>query len=458
MSGLIERMTEATRSGRVRKVAGNFGWLMGQRGVTLLLSLTVSVWVARYLGPELFGSMSYAVAFVALFGAFTYLGISGTAVRDLVERPEERDEILGTVFLLKIVGAFLAILVIGLISWSLMESGRDRLMIGILSVGLLFESVTVITFWYQSRVESRHTVHASVGAAVVGAALKCALILVRAPLVAFVAAIVLQQVLNTILLFVTYHRQGGSIRQWRFSGARAKSLLSRSWPLLLSSVGSIIYLKIDQIMLEHLAGSTEVGIYAVAARLSEVWYFIPTALAGSLFPQIIQYRKLSPAEYEARMQRIYRIMVLASLAIAIPVTLVAKPGIQFLFGPEYAGSASVLMIHIWTCPAIFMAAAFSKWLISEDLLMFSLTRHGFGALANVALNSILIPRHGAVGAAVATLVSYTIASYLACFTDRRTFRTGIMMTRALVLPLKDVFSMPVSPLGTASSDLRKQDS
>lgn len=158
------------------------------------------------------------------------------------------------------------------------------------------------------------------------------------------------------------------------------------------------------------------------------------------------------------MQRLYRIMVLASLAIAVPVSLLAMPVIPALFGQEYADSAAVLIVHIWTCPAIFMAAVFSKWLISEDLLMFSLTRHGMGAAANVVLNLWLIPPYGAMGAAVATLASYTVAGYLACFTDRRTFATGVMMTRALLLPFKDIFNLVPAPAVGPSPDLQRQDS
>lgn len=428
----------------IRKIVANFSWLMGGRGLTMILSLAVNIWLARYLGPELFGVLNYAVAFVGLFGTFTYLGISGIVVRDLVEQPEDRDELLGTVFVLKLAGALLAMLVIGLLITSRMEDGRDRLLIAVLTVGLVFESVGVIAFWYQSRVEAKYTVRAAAFASVTGAALKCTLIVIQAPLVAFVVAIIAQQALSTTALLWIYQSHGHSVMRWRFQLERAKSLLSQSWPLALSSIGAVLYLKIDQVMIGHFVGKTEVGIYAVAVKFSEVWYFIPTALAASLFPKIVQLKQLSDSQYRDRMQRIYRIMVVAAFAVAIPVTATATPLISSLYGSEYLGAAPVLMIHIWACPAIFMAAVLSKWLISEGLLIFSLTRHGLGALANVGLNIILIPRYGAIGAAIATVVSYTVASYLACFSDRRTFTTGVMMTKALFTPFKGLLSPSVA--------------
>lgn len=456
MIRLLERLRAAALpAGRLR-IASNFGWLMGERGVTLLLSLVVNVWVARYLGPDLFGTFNYVLAFVALFGSFAYLGISGIAVRDLVETPEKRHEILGTVFVLKLFGALTAALAIAVFAWWKVEDPSDRVLIAILSVGMLFESLAIITFWYEARVEGRFKASASITSSVVGAALKCGLVLLHAPLVGFVLATVVQQALNTLLLYRSFLARGESVREWRFDGHRARSLLSRSWPLLFASIGSTIYLKIDVMMLEHMVGSVEVGIYAVAARLSEVWYFIPTALAGSLFPSIIAYRKLSPEQYQARMQRVYRIMVIASLGIAVPVTLLARPLISILYGAEYGASASILMIHIWTCPAVFMGAVLARWIISENLYMISLTRQAAAAIANVVLNLFLIPRYGAIGAAVATLLSYTVGSYLFCFTDRRTFTTGVMMTRALIMPFKDVLSVPTPPSRIVAGALEDQ--
>lgn len=433
-------MLSAIRSPSVSRVASNFAWLVGEKGITLLLTLTVSVWVARYLGPELFGVMSYAVAFVGLFQTFTYLGISGIAVRDLVEHPSHRDELLGTVFVLKLLGALVAIGGIWIIAKYQTPSSQVRLLIAILSLGLVFQSLSVISFWYQSRIEGKYTVLPSIVSAVAAAVANVVLIQLNAPLAAFAVVLTLQHGLSTLGLFILYHSHGYSAAQWRFRASRAKALIAQSWPLILSAIGSVIYLKIDQVMLGHLSGPTEVGIYAVAAQLSEVWYFIPTALAASLFPKIIQFKRLSERRYHERMQWIYRLMAILGLAIAIAVTIMATPVITRLYGSEFSRAAPVLMVHIWACPMIFMGAVLSKWLVSEGLLVFSFTRHGMGALTNVGLNLILIPRYGAVGAAVATVISYTVAAYLSCFSDHRTFATGLMMTRALFTPLRGLLA------------------
>jgi O-antigen/teichoic acid export membrane protein len=446
-----QKLRVAWRAPSVRAIARNFGWLASEKAATLAVSLVVSVWLARYLGPAQFGQLNYAVAIVGLFGTFAYLGISGIAVRDLVEKPDERDEVLGTLFVLKLIGALLAILLIVGVVWLAIEERRERALVILLSVGMLFESASVISFWYHSRLEAKYVVAASMFSLIAGAGANVALLLARASLEAFVVVIVAQQGLNTAGLLYLYRAGGLSVARWQFRISRAKSLLKQSWPLMLASMGSVIYLKIDQVMIGHMLGHSEVGVYAVAVRFSEVWYFIPTALAASLFPRIVKLKALPDREYRAGMERMYRFMVVAAIAVAIPVTLSAEPLIAMLYGSSYDGAARVLMIHIWACPAIFMAAVLSKWLISEELYVFSLTRHGFGAASNVALNVALIPRFGPIGAAVATVVSYTVASYLACFSDRRTAATGVMMTKALLMPFKGLLNPAIAPRSDTTS-------
>jgi PST family polysaccharide transporter len=309
-----------------------------------------------------------------------------------------------------------------------------RWMLAIVGIGMVFDAFNTIDFWFQSRMEARYSVVARSTAVAAGALARVGLILSEAPLVAFAAAVVLQQAVQAAALVVVYRRRGYTLGRWSFDGARAKTLLRQSWPLIISAAGGLIYLKIDQVMLGELAGPRELGTYAVAARLSEIWYFIPATLGSSLLPMMVESKRMGDATYQARLQTMYTGMAWAGIVLAAAVSAVAVPVMDLLYGAEYAGAGRILQIHIWTCPGMFMGAILSRWLVMEDLLIFSLTRNLVGAVVNVVLNILLIPHFGAVGSAVATLVSYTSATYLACFTDRRTWPAGRMMTRALFLP------------------------
>lgn len=422
------------RSEGVRRIARNSGWLMGERMLTMLLALTIHVWLARYLGPANFGVLSFAIAFVGLFGTFTYLGLSGLVIRDLVSEPQARGEILGTVFGLKFAGGALGVLSILVVLFLRPSDSTTRLVVALAAGGLTFQAFRVIELWFASRIEARYSVLASSASAIAAAIMNGSLILAQAPLVAFAVVLIVQPAVLAAGLLTVYSARGGHISRWRFDPQRAKSMLAQSWPLALASVGAIIYLKIDQVMLGMIAGAEQVGIYAVAARLSEVWYFIPTALALSVFPNLVRSRREGEAIYNSRLQRTYNVLAVLALSIALGITLVSGPVINILYDGRYEDASRILIIHIWASPAMFMGALLSKWLIAEGLLTFSFTRHLLGAVTNVGLNVILIPRYGGAGAAFATLVAYTSASYLACFTDSRTRIAGRMMTRAIVAP------------------------
>lgn len=420
------------------RVARNAGWLMAERVATMVVGLGTTVWMARYLGPAQFGLLSYALSLVALFGFLTYLGLDGIVTRELVRTPEQREEILGTTLALRFGGA--VTVAVGIFLFVLLRSGSEgsTWLMAVIAAGAVFDTLDAVDFWFQSRTRSRVSVVVRSVAFFTGAAVKVGLIVAGAPLLAFAVAQAGQQGLKAIGFAVAYRRDAGRLSRLRFSAARAKEMLRQSWPLILSSAGALVYLKIDQVMLAEMRGTAEVGVYSVAARVSEVWYFIPLTIATSVFPGLVRSRETDAEGYRRRLQHAYNVVVWLALGVAIVVTLLARPVVDLLYGDEYRGAAGVLAIHVWTCPAIFMGAILSRWLVAEGLLIFSLTRHGLGAVVNVALNFALIPRYGGEGAAVATLVSYTISAWLACYTDRRTLPAARMMTRALTSPVRQV--------------------
>jgi O-antigen/teichoic acid export membrane protein len=424
-----------SRSAAVRRLSANAGWLLVERVLNLSVSLGVSILTARYLGPESFGVLNYSVAFAALFGFLPYLGLDTMVTRRLMEEPDAAGELLGTSFALRmsggIVGAALPIL------FALLSSGDPltRLMIAIVALGMLFDATNVVDLWFQSRMESRYAVQARTFASFSGAAMRVALILSGASLVYFAIATVAQQVVQAVALQFMYRRRRQTMR-WTWCSRRARELMSKSWPLLLSSLGALIYLKIDQLMLGLMVGNREVGVYSVAARLSEVWWFIPAAAGASILSVLVDSRSAGEDRYREHTQRMYDIMAWGGILIAAAISVAAPPLIGSLYGAEYARAAVILQVHIWTCPVIFMTAVLNRWFLMEDLQILSLTRSLVGAFVNVAANLLLIPRYGGLGAAVATLLSYTAAGYFACFLNRRTIPAGWMMTRALAAPVR----------------------
>ena len=267
------------------------------------------------------------------------------------------------------------------------------------------------------------------------------LVLIKAPLITFAIPLAIKPLISSIFLVIAYQYLKNKILNWKFSFVLAKTLLSQSWPLIISSFGSVIYLKIDQLMLAQMTTDASVGIYSVAVRLSEVWYFIPMAIATSFFPSLLKTREQGIEIYHSKLQKVYDLLVYAALILAIPITFLATPVIKILYGNAYEESGLILSIHIWASVFIFMRALLSKWLIAENMFIFSLVTHASGAIINILFNLLLIPKFGGVGAAIATLISYATASYFALFLHSQTWVMGLMMTKAMLAPIRNIHSM-----------------
>jgi O-antigen/teichoic acid export membrane protein len=213
-------------------------------------------------------------------------------------------------------------------------------------------------------------------------------------------------------------------------------MLQDSWPLILSGVMITIYMKIDQVMLGNMANAQAVGNYGAAVRFSEIWYFIPMAVCSSVFPAILRAKQRSKEEYYARLQQLYDIVAWMALAIAIPMTFVSVPLLTTLLGKEFAEAGQILAWHIWAGPFVFLGVARSNWLMAENLTRFSFLTTSLGAIVNVWLNFLLIPPYSGVGAAIATVLSYAVASHISCLLYPPMFKSGLMLTKALFIPFR----------------------
>lgn len=412
------------------------GLLMLERVLTLVLGLGVNVLLARYLGTGAFGDLNYVIAFTALFTPLFTVGLNALLTREIINRPEEEGRILGSACLARFAGglASLTILVaLHLSGLSVQYLGGWILLVAAGRIGL---SLSVVEFWFHAHEDFKTLVWTKLLALIPLSAAKVAVVVLDLGLEALLIILCAEALFRSLLMLAGYLVRRSGEQRWQFDPSHGLALVRRSSWLILSGFASIIYLKIDQVMLKTFLDSSAVGTYAVAARLSEVWYFLPTAVATALFPTLLQWRKTQRARYERGIQDIADLLFWMAFGVAIATTLVAEPFIVLLFGQEYLEAAAILKIHIWAGLFVFMRAVASKWLIAEDLLAFSLVTHGVGAVANVGANLLLIPVLEGEGAALATLVSYSASSYFAFFIAPSTRPMAVRMTLAPLAPLR----------------------
>ena len=404
-----------------RKYFENTSWLLGERVLRMAVSLFIGVYVARYLGPERFGLLSYTLSFVWLFSSLASFGLDDILVRELVKSPGQRNNLLGTVFWLKVCGALVMGTAIALTLKYKVEDQQTYWMIALITFGFLFQATSVIDFYFQAQVQSKFAVRAQAIQLILTSIFKIYLVWNQAELIWFAFALMLDQVIVAVLFLLVYHWEIEWFPFFSFTWIQAKKLMRDSWPLIFAGMVVTVYMKIDQVMLKEMLDVKAVGVYSAAVKLCEAWYFVPSVITASLFPVIISSKQKSDTLYEQRMQKLYDLMVWVSVTVAIPTTFLADWVIVILYGNDFEASVTVLQIYIWAGVFTFLGVASFKWLVTENLQQYSFYVLAIGAVINIGSNLLLIPIYGINGAAVATFISYGVGSYagLALFKKSR---------------------------------------
>lgn len=408
---------------------------MFERVTTLALSFAVTLAVARHLMPDAFGRFSFLLALASLASPLMALGLNSLVTREVLQRPNAQHLIIGSSIVMRsLAGAVVAGLMLAVTSQYL--PGEELVLFGVLLFSTIFNAFAVVDFWLQARMANRQAALLRLAVISVFSLTRLLAVWLDARLPVFIYLLAIEFVVQGLLYLVVYHRLGGGVKTLSISAEECRALLHQSRWLLLSGIAAILYLKVDQIMLGVMLDDRAVGIYAAAARLSEVWYFVPAAIVTALFPHLIAKRATDTERYGLDVQKLNDLLFSLALLVALVVSVTAGWLLPAMFGKAYAESVPVLMVHIWAAILVFMRALLSKWLIVEGLLRLSLLTQVCGAVANVGLNYYLIPLYGPLGAAYATVISYTVAGYGVLFFHRDLWPMAMVVTRSICLPYR----------------------
>lgn len=397
----------------------NLFWLLGDKIFRLGGGLLVGILVAKYLGPEQFGLFNFAFSFVWLFSYTVTLGLDEIVTRELIKFPEQKDKLLGTAIITKLLGGIVTFFIIGITIFFLRKGNQDVIIITlIMAVSMIIKNVGVFRLLYESVLQSKFNVYAESIGFIFVSLLRLFFIYIYAPLVYFVWALIFEVVASSLAFIYFYWKSGQRVANWRFDFTLAKQLINESWPLILSGVSIMIYVKIDQVMLGIMASNYETGIYSAAVRISELWYFIPVAIVTSYYPSLVKSKKISEVEYQNRFLKLFKILFYSALIVAIVFTLSSELIVKLLYGNDYLPSSIILSIHTWAGIFVVLGLASSKFFIIENLQKFYFYQTIIGALSNIILNLILIPKYASKGAAIATLISYGLSVFSCILFDK----------------------------------------
>jgi len=398
-----------------RSVAVNGGWILADKVLRQGLAVLIGAWVARHLGPDQYGSLAYALALLAFFQVAAALGADSLLVRDMASRPEEAGEVLGVALRLRLVAGAVA-WALAVVTVAALQGWHHPAVVLIALAGgvMVFQPGDLVDLWFQSQSQARRTVAARIGAYLLSAGGKVALILTNAPLWTFALMVSVEAALAAVGMFVAYRRYPAP-RPWNGSAARARALLHENWPFLVSGLSVITYLRIDQLMLEQMLGSGQLGVYAAMLPLSQAAQFVPMALMSALAPLVARAKHQDQRAYDDVLVQMFRLFGILGLMASIGIAVLAPWVVPLMFGPAYIPGVPVLMVHGASNFFIFQGVAQGLWLANERAGVIGMYKAILGAVVSIGANLLLVPRYGLMGAALSAVAAQATSAVLANF-------------------------------------------
>ncbi|MEO3866701.1 flippase [Rheinheimera fenheensis] len=409
--------------------------MLGDKVVKLAAGAVLTVFVARMLGASELGVYSIVMAWSAFLVPMTSLGLNNVVVRQMVKHDNGHDAMtmlysaISMRLLLGLLGGSLMLLAFYLL-YPAMFDGNTAIAIPVLFLLQAFFGFLLFEFYLNYQGTFRSVAYVKSAISVCSFAAKLSLLYSGFGIASLLLLTGIEFFVVGMAQYLLYRRKhqpykDGEARwpayhpRW-FNLNQAKQLLKRSSWLWVSGIVSVIYLKIDIVMIGSIAGTEQAGIYAAASRLSELWYVFPATLAARYYPDMIRAHQLGWTPYYLKLRRFALLFFAMAFAIAVLMSLLSPWIVSLLFGDAFAGAVEVLRIHIWAGCFIFVRYLISQHLLITEQEPLSLLSHTVGAALNVGLNLWLIPTMGIVGAAWATLISYAYASFFFLFFAKST--------------------------------------
>ena len=370
-----------------------------------------------------------------MFTGLAHLGLPHILSREIIKTPHNAESLLGSSFFLMIGGALTAsLLSLFFVYFIRYGDSFTLLLVGILCAKYFLNSFQVIAHFFDARLESKYKVIASNIAYIISSLLKVLAIIYKADLQIFVVIIVAESFILALVLIYFYQNKIASFFKWKIRKDYLQQLLKDSYPIILSTLAISMYVNLDKIMMRDLVDDRSAGIYAVAIRLTELWYFIPIIIRTSFYPGIIQAKESDEKLLEKKMYQLYSVMVVISLFIALPICIFSDFIVLTLYGAEYQDAVLLLRMLIWALLFVSLGTARDAYLLGMNYskLIFQTTL--LGLIINVIGNLILIPILGALGAVLVTIGSHSISAYFSCFFFKKLQSTGLTMTKVLFKP------------------------
>lgn len=392
----------------------------------------LAVLIARYLGPEKFGTFNYVISFVSLLAVLAEFRLQNILTRELSKKNNDTNSLLGSAFYISLFFATIGYLLSSTISYFLHidENYQIHLFILLYASSYFFQTLRILRSFYISKYNNIYISKIEFIAAILILLFTILFIIFDFSLVYFILLRIFDVFIISFFLWFFYSKKFNSIKLWRSNRDTIISLVKSSFPLVLSGVAIMVFQRIDQIMLGQMIGLESVGQYSAAVTVIGFISFIPVIVAESYAPNLV--KNISNPVYDSIRQNFSDVLIWGTIFFSILLYFTSPIIINILFGPEYIPAIKILKLFSIKAVFVSMGAVSAQIMIVENTHQLAYVKSVFGGISNIILNYFLIESIGMIGAVWASLFAFLLSSYIAHLFIKRYQYIFVIQSKSII--------------------------
>ena len=410
-----------------KKTKYNFSWLVFDKLTRASINFLLFIFLARYLGPDEFGILNYLLALVFLFTSFSSLGINPVLTNILIKNKKNKsNNIIINSYILRFIASLFGYFIF--ILFIIFLHGKDIYLNYSIIIGLtiIIKSYEILFSYFESKSLSKYIVISQTISLLIIFVLVVVLINFNINIKYFYYCLLIDSLIIFCLINLFYIKNVKKIN-FNFNFEIIRNIFCQSFPVLLSIISIVIYMRIDQIMINLLLSENDVGIYSVSVRIVEIFHFIPKIIMVSYLPVLLISKK-----YNKELIKINSSLFKISLVIIFFILISGKFITLILFGQMYLESVLTTTILSFSLIFVFFGVINEHWYITKNLQKYYALNVFLGALTNVILNYFLIPIYGISGAAYSTILTYLFIIFLFDILNKKTRNLLIIKYKSII--------------------------
>ena len=392
----------------------NAVWIIGCRLVQAVIGLAVTMISARYLGPSGYGLINYAASLVTFFVPIMQLGLNSTLVQEILNKPEQEGETMGTALVLTFVSGIACVIGVGAFSAFANKGETQTIFVCVLySLLLVSQSLEMIQYWFQAKLLSKYTALTVLAAYIAISIYRITLLVAGKSIYWYAVSQAIDYAIIAIALLFIYNRL--PTQKLRFSLTRANEIFGRSKHYIISAMMITVFAQTDRVMLKIMIDEAAVGYYSAAITCAGLSSFVFVAIIDSARPTILNGKKKSDEVFQYRLKLLFTLVIGLALLQSAAFTILPNLVIGILYGSAYAPSVSALRIVVWYTTFSYLGAVRDIWILAENKQKYLWIINLSGASVNICLNAFMIPVYGINGAAAASLITQIFTNVMMGF-------------------------------------------